>query len=102
MISPWLKSSVQGVTPVAKVTLSPPRNGAAKLLAPVAGVHSPSRLPARKARKERSLCLYFYAKRRVRKEGHNRRRVVVVSALAPFLALLWLVTALLIHIEISN
>jgi|CZKF01.1.fsa_nt_gi hypothetical protein len=49
-----------------------------------------------------SLCLYFYAKRRVRKEGHNRRRVVVVSALAPFLALLWLVTALLIHIEISN
>jgi hypothetical protein len=49
-----------------------------------------------------SLCLYFYAKRNIPKEVHNRHRVIVVSALAPFLALLWLVAALLIHVEISN
>lgn len=48
-----------------------------------------------------SVCLYFYAKRRVRKEGYSRK-VIAVSALAPFLALLWLVVALVIHVEISN
>src|ERR1700735_1788239 len=49
-----------------------------------------------------SLCLYRYAKRRVNKEGFSGRRVIVASALAPFLALLWLVISLLIHVGISN
>jgi hypothetical protein len=49
-----------------------------------------------------SLCLCFFAKRRFSKEGNYRQRVAVASALAPFLALLWLVVALLIHIVISN
>lgn len=49
-----------------------------------------------------SLCLYLYAKRRFREEGHSHRRVAIASATAPFLALLWLVAALLIHVEISN
>jgi hypothetical protein len=49
-ISPWLKSKVRDVTPLAKVTLFEPRNGAAKLLAPVIGVQMPSRLWALKAR----------------------------------------------------
>jgi hypothetical protein len=48
-----------------------------------------------------SLCLYFYSKRRAREEGRSRR-LVVATALAPFLALLWLVAALLIHVLISN
>jgi hypothetical protein len=49
-----------------------------------------------------SLCLYFYAKRRIPPERPGRHRVVVASAIAPFLALLWLVMALLIHVAISN
>jgi hypothetical protein len=48
-----------------------------------------------------SLCLYFYAKRRVREEGRSHR-LVVATAIAPFLALLWLVASLLIHVGISN
>ena len=49
-----------------------------------------------------SLFLYFYARRRIRKEANNRIQVLVVSALSPFLALLWLVASLLIHVVISN
>jgi hypothetical protein len=48
-----------------------------------------------------SLCLYFYAKRRVR-EGTHSRKVIATSAVIPFLALLWLIAALLIHVAISN
>jgi len=48
-----------------------------------------------------SLCLYFYSKRRAREEGRSRN-VVVVTTVAPFVALLWLVIALLIHVQISN
>jgi hypothetical protein len=47
-----------------------------------------------------SLVLYIFAKRSVEEEGRSRR--VVVSALAPFLALIWLVAALLIHVAVSN
>jgi hypothetical protein len=49
-----------------------------------------------------SLCLFFFMKRRVSQETANRRRVIVMTTLAPFLALLWLVVALLIHVQISN
>ena len=49
-----------------------------------------------------SLLLYRHAKKRLRNEGPNRRTSVVVSALAPFFGLIWLVIALLIHVEISN
>jgi len=48
-----------------------------------------------------SLCLYFYAKRRVR-EGSHSPLVIAASARAPFLGLLWLAAALLIHVGISN
>jgi hypothetical protein len=49
-----------------------------------------------------SLCLYFWAKRRLIGEGLPYRRVAVASAVAPFLALLWLVASLIIHVGISN
>lgn len=42
------------------------------------------------------------AKRKANKEGRSYRQLRVANALAPFLALLWLVVALLIHIQISN
>jgi hypothetical protein len=48
-----------------------------------------------------SLCLYFYSRRRAREEGRGRQ-VIVATTVAPFLALLWLVAALLIHVQISN
>jgi hypothetical protein len=48
-----------------------------------------------------SLCLYFYAKRRASSEGRGRR-VVTATALAPWIGLVWLVIALLIHVQISN
>ncbi len=49
-----------------------------------------------------SLLLFFFAKRRVPNEARSRRQVIAVTAMAPFLALLWLVAAFLIHIQISN
>jgi hypothetical protein len=49
-----------------------------------------------------SLLFYLLAKRKLRNEGRNLRTLVVVSAQAPFIGLLWLVMALLIHVEISN
>src|SRR5665213_730808 len=49
-----------------------------------------------------SALLYFHAKRRVQTEDPNRRKSLVISALAPFFGLLWLVIALFIHVEISN
>lgn len=48
-----------------------------------------------------SLCLYFYSRRRAREEGCSRR-LVIATTVAPFVALLWLVVALLIHVQISN
>jgi hypothetical protein len=48
-----------------------------------------------------SLCLYFYAKHRVRNEGRPRRLVVATTPV-PFLGLLWLVAAWLVHVEVSN
>ncbi len=49
-----------------------------------------------------SIGLYLLAKRRLHEDRPNRRRVIVATALAPFLALFWLIAALLIHVEISN
>lgn len=49
-----------------------------------------------------SLCLYLLAKRRMRLREETSRNLTVVCALAPFLGLLWLVAALLIHVQISN
>jgi hypothetical protein len=43
-----------------------------------------------------STCFYLYAKER------RSRRVALACAAAPFLALLWLIVALLIHVQISN
>lgn len=49
-----------------------------------------------------SACLFFVARRKVHKEGLRNRRVVIVSALAPFLALTWLAVALVVHVAVSN
>ena len=49
-----------------------------------------------------SLLLYLLAKRRVRDAGASHHRLVVASVFAPFLGLLWLVAALLLHVAISN
>jgi hypothetical protein len=49
-----------------------------------------------------SLALNFYTKRRVKIGEPGRRRLIVVTTIAPFLGLLWLVAALLIHVEVSN
>ena len=49
-----------------------------------------------------SLCLYLFAKRRFRETGGARRRVIIVSLLAPFVAFLWPVAAFVIHVQISN
>jgi len=49
-----------------------------------------------------SLVLFLYARQRACNEGHRRRWVVGASALAPFLGLLWLVVALLLHVQITN
>ncbi len=49
-----------------------------------------------------SLCLYLYAKRTLSDEAPNRKRIIIVSTLAPFLALLWLLIVLYIHVQISN
>ena len=49
-----------------------------------------------------SVCFYIAAKRRQRLQGSSDHRLKVISACAPFLGLLWLVAALLIHVQISN
>ncbi|HEU5350518.1 MAG TPA: hypothetical protein VFU55_02910 [Terracidiphilus sp.] len=49
-----------------------------------------------------SACLYFLARRTVRKESLHGHRLKAVSIIAPFLGLLWLVIAFLIHVQISN
>lgn len=49
-----------------------------------------------------SLSLYLLARRKVKEERRPNRRLIVASALAPFVALLWLLAALLIHVQISN
>ena len=49
-----------------------------------------------------SACLYLVARRKVRREELHGRRVIIVSALAPFLALAWLAIALLLHVAVSN
>jgi hypothetical protein len=49
-----------------------------------------------------SLFIFLHAKNRISKETPKRRKVIVVSAMAPFLGLLWLIVALFIHIQISN
>lgn len=48
-----------------------------------------------------SVGLYVVAKRRVR-AGVSTRRATVSGAVAPFLALFWVVIAFLIHVQISN
>ena len=49
-----------------------------------------------------SVCLYVFAKRKVRREGLVGHRLTVVSSFSPFLGLLWLLVALLLHVQISN
>lgn len=49
-----------------------------------------------------SIFLYVLAKRKANQEGKPYRRLRIASTLAPFLALLWLVASLLIHVQISN
>src|SRR5690349_15805938 len=48
-----------------------------------------------------SLILYVIGRRRAR-GGLGSRRAVVIGATAPFLGLLWLAVAFLIHVTISN
>src|SRR5580704_14128267 len=48
-----------------------------------------------------SVSLYAVAKRRVQ-AGVSTRRAIVSGAVAPFLALFWIVIAFLIHVEVSN
>jgi hypothetical protein len=49
-----------------------------------------------------SLMLYFHAKKSLQNESPNSRKSVTIIVLAPFFGLLWIVMALLIHVEISN
>ncbi|MDR3744912.1 MAG: hypothetical protein P4K80_02135 [Acidobacteriaceae bacterium] len=49
-----------------------------------------------------SSCLYLLAKRRPLKEGQNRRSITIKVVMAPFIGLVWLVFALLLHVETSN
>jgi hypothetical protein len=49
-----------------------------------------------------SVVLYIAARRKKLKLGLRGHRLTVVSACAPFVGLLWLVTALLLHVQISN
>lgn len=49
-----------------------------------------------------SLALFFYSKRSIPETSPNRGRVIALSVATPFIALLWLVVALLIHVQISN
>jgi hypothetical protein len=49
-----------------------------------------------------SIILFFLARKKLRNEGRNDRSLVVKSTVAPFLGLVWLIVALLIHVQISN
>lgn len=49
-----------------------------------------------------SLCLYLLAKRAHRDRHQTTRKFIWISAAAPFIGLLWLIIASLIHVEISN
>ena len=48
-----------------------------------------------------SFCLYFYAKNRVRLTG-RKPKVVFLTTVSPFLAILWLIVAFVLHVFISN
>ncbi len=49
-----------------------------------------------------SLFLFLYTRSRISVGTPKRRKVILVSAMAPFLGLFWLIVALLIHVQISN
>src|SRR5580704_17748972 len=49
-----------------------------------------------------SLVLFFSARRRLRDEGRTDRGLTVKTTVAPFLGLVWLITALIIHVQVSN
>lgn len=49
-----------------------------------------------------SLCLCFYARKRISPEAKGRRKALILTAIAPFLGVCWLAVALLLHVEISN
>jgi hypothetical protein len=49
-----------------------------------------------------STVFFFAARKKLRREGRNDRSLVLISTIAPFLALGWLIAALLIHVQISN
>ena len=49
-----------------------------------------------------SITLVLFAKKRVPRDAHQRRAFLVVCGIAPFVGLLWLIAAILIHVQISN
>jgi hypothetical protein len=49
-----------------------------------------------------SVCLALIARQRLLSDSPNRRKIIATSAVSPFLAFLWLIAALLIHVQISN
>jgi hypothetical protein len=49
-----------------------------------------------------SVCFALVARQRLLSDSPNRRKIIATSAVSPFLALAWLVAALLIHVQISN
>ena len=49
-----------------------------------------------------SLVLFSLARRKLRKEDRTDHGFIVRNVAAPFLGLVWLVAALLIHVQISN
>jgi len=49
-----------------------------------------------------SLILYGLAKRKLQEAETRNNSLVVISVFAPFCGLLWLVVALLLHVQISN
>ena len=48
-----------------------------------------------------SFCLFFYARNRARLTG-RKPGVVILTTVAPFLALVWLIAAFILHVWISN
>lgn len=49
-----------------------------------------------------SLVLFFAARKKLRDENRIDRSLMVTAAAAPFLGLIWLIAALLFHVQISN
>jgi hypothetical protein len=49
-----------------------------------------------------SFCLYFCARKRIGPKVKGRRKMLILTAIAPFLGAGWLVAVLLLHVEISN